>query len=430
MTDRKPLVLDDGHPAELPGPDTLYATNVLVSLLHIISQIKANTIKATSDTGVLELYGGDDILDAPVIYMYGKSHATKPNAIELLNGAGVVRLSINASGTVTIPGNTKLEGSLNIAPATGWANQYISAPTAGDKANIFLRSGSTNRWAIIKNNDAESGGNAGASLLIARYADDGSYIDSPITINRATGMVSLLGGVRLEDGQLLGKSNRTGALTLYSGGAYNTGAGIVMRGDTYASAPNTTDFVNGAYVVRMRIAADGKVGINTSSPQAQLDVGGDVKATEYGFGGMGLKPVYLNTLGGTETYSKVLILPGINDGGYRNFAAYLDLIASGSNSPGSNRASGRLNIVWKQAGTNFALLIEGTYTGNVYYAWSTEQKTYHIWLGHAGTFNRLAGTAFVYPQSLADTYSMGQLAQQADTTGLTAVTLGTGITKT
>jgi hypothetical protein len=51
------------------------------------------------------------------------------------------------------------------------------------------------RWALYVNTAAESGGNAGSNLVIRRYADDGSEIfPDPVSINRATGVVSL--GVR------------------------------------------------------------------------------------------------------------------------------------------------------------------------------------------------------------------------------------------
>ena len=47
------------------------------------------------------------------------------------------------------------------------------------------------RWTVCKDTTAESGGNTGSNFGISRYTDAGVFIDSPIAINRATGVITM-----------------------------------------------------------------------------------------------------------------------------------------------------------------------------------------------------------------------------------------------
>ena len=47
------------------------------------------------------------------------------------------------------------------------------------------------RWTVCKDTTAESGGNTGSNFGISRYTDAGVFIDSPIAINRATGLITM-----------------------------------------------------------------------------------------------------------------------------------------------------------------------------------------------------------------------------------------------
>lgn len=64
--------------------------------------------------------------------------------------------------------------------------------SAGNIRAIRWLTNGVNRWTLYTNSSAEGGGNAGSNLTIRRYADDGSTISpDPLSINRATGVVSL-----------------------------------------------------------------------------------------------------------------------------------------------------------------------------------------------------------------------------------------------
>lgn len=56
---------------------------------------------------------------------------------------------------------------------------------------VLYRTASTNRWEVGADNATESGANTGSNYDINRYSDTGTYINTPLTINRGTGAVFL-----------------------------------------------------------------------------------------------------------------------------------------------------------------------------------------------------------------------------------------------
>lgn len=61
----------------------------------------------------------------------------------------------------------------------------VSNTVASGYRACYARTSGSNRWAWGANFDEETGVNAGSSYFLNAYADDGSYIDSPISISRA-----------------------------------------------------------------------------------------------------------------------------------------------------------------------------------------------------------------------------------------------------
>lgn len=56
---------------------------------------------------------------------------------------------------------------------------------------VSFRTAATARFEIGTNADVENGNNVGSNFAVSRFADDGSYIDQPLRIDRATGTTSL-----------------------------------------------------------------------------------------------------------------------------------------------------------------------------------------------------------------------------------------------
>lgn len=127
----------------------------------------------------------------------------------------------------------------------GWAINGA----AGTNRRLFFQTGGSNVWALYADSSAQSGSNAGSLLEIGRYSDAGAYLDSPVTINRATGMVTFADGLtgtltgnastasKLATGHTIGFSSGdvTGTTSAFDGSANLTGQVLTLA--TVNSAP-------------------------------------------------------------------------------------------------------------------------------------------------------------------------------------------------
>lgn len=95
--------------------------------------------------------------------------------------------SIGSTGNVLLQ---KASPTLTIDSTSGDAHIFIRA-SAGSDRTLRYYTGSSPRWVLKSTNEAESGSNSGSNFQFARYSDAGTYIDSPLIINRSTGLVSL-----------------------------------------------------------------------------------------------------------------------------------------------------------------------------------------------------------------------------------------------
>lgn len=124
----------------------------------------------------------------------------------------------------------------HVIPVVGDASSRISfdGSAAGNPA----------RWRIGHNNLAESGGNAGSDFEISRYSDAAALLDTPLTIRRADGLVTL--GAQKWTGPIDGGGQTISNVSI-------TGAMI---------DPTTTKgdlIVHGAATTRMPVGADGQI---------------------------------------------------------------------------------------------------------------------------------------------------------------------------
>lgn len=82
------------------------------------------------------------------------------------------------------------QGNIGVKRGNAYTTFSLDAFSGQHRDIVFATNGSS-RWLVRVTNEAESGGNAGSNLQVARRADDGSYIDIPFSIDRATGKTSL-----------------------------------------------------------------------------------------------------------------------------------------------------------------------------------------------------------------------------------------------
>jgi len=104
---------------------------------------------------------------------------------------------------------------------------------------IWFETSGSHRWYFGTTSTSESGGNAGSDFAIGRYADDGSYLDSPLSINRATGQATFnhtlnVNGGLAQDGFTILNGSDTWLRTNGATGWYSQtyGGGIYMNENT------------------------------------------------------------------------------------------------------------------------------------------------------------------------------------------------------
>jgi hypothetical protein len=100
---------------------------------------------------------------------------------------------------------------------------YLDKAGTGFQSAIYGRAGaSSTRWAMVfGDNFAESGSNAGSNFELYRYSDTGVSLGTPLTVNRATGAVAILGS-GTNDNALVGFVGETFATAIASNQAMTT----------------------------------------------------------------------------------------------------------------------------------------------------------------------------------------------------------------
>jgi len=105
-------------------------------------------------------------------------------------------------------------GNVNSSVTISTNNPYLALRTRATGENRMVQSMSVDailRWSMnLGDASPESGSNNGSNFSLARYTDTGVLIDYPISINRATGIMSSLGKQVMTAG---GGANITGGFT-------------------------------------------------------------------------------------------------------------------------------------------------------------------------------------------------------------------------
>jgi hypothetical protein len=208
------------------------------------------------------------------LYLYGPPSqplmaATKAYVDSIIGSGGVV------NNIMTI---TTANASLRLR-STGTGQHRMIEALSVDGAQ---------RWVLsIADNAAESGANAGSNFSLLRYADNGTYIDVPLNVNRATGAMTVkalnyngvLNGV--------GDANITGYIgaTNYVASGLGGAAGTYYFGNT-ASKTLTYDgtdfaFAGGALRAMVKPPSGWSSNWNTAFQNAApgaFTFGGDVSA--------------------------------------------------------------------------------------------------------------------------------------------------------
>lgn len=98
------------------------------------------------------------------------------------NDNAVVKLT----GTQSVGGAKTFTEDVTVSKASGNAAVIIDAPLATDAKNLTFQTAGLNRWRFRVHSPNDN-------LLLRRYDDTGAFIDSPLEVNRSTGVVTING---------------------------------------------------------------------------------------------------------------------------------------------------------------------------------------------------------------------------------------------
>ncbi|POO56244.1 hypothetical protein [Agrobacterium rosae] len=110
-----------------------------------------------------------------------ENYVSNPKFTGTLSVDAVAATTITTSGAMTASG-TVTSGNVVSAGLT------INGAAGTDRV-IGWQSAGKQRWSAFTNSGSESGSNNGSDFAIARYADNGNYIDAPLLISRVTGNI-------------------------------------------------------------------------------------------------------------------------------------------------------------------------------------------------------------------------------------------------
>lgn len=172
---------------------------------------------------------------------------------------------INNQLTAAQPANAWITGKFT----SSFIQTFTGTSTNGNRHHDFFGgtatpAGANLRWAFALQG-TETSGNIGSDFRIWSYNDDGTFLSSPFSIARASGIVSIPGSLAAT---IINTNNTSGALSIFGGAAsVNSmrGAEIGLRGGGYSTTPGEMTFHTGlggggtSQPERMRINAGGLV---------------------------------------------------------------------------------------------------------------------------------------------------------------------------
>jgi len=168
-----------------------------------------------------------------------------------------------------VAGNAKLTGTnLAIVPSTATSAAYLLNTNTG--GNFF--------FGIDNSTGASFGAGAygrvlysGGAYPMAFFTNDLERMRLDASGNLGIGTTSpstkldISGTLRIDaTSNIYGKSDNTSFVSLYGGGAYNSGAGIGLGGSSNSGNPNTIVFTRGSYVESARLDSSGNLGLGVT----------------------------------------------------------------------------------------------------------------------------------------------------------------------
>lgn len=104
---------------------------------------------------------------------------------------------LNANQYVNVQPASGTSGFVYVQTTGAAGSHLVLNRPAGQTGSVLYQTAGNPRWQLQATGDAESGSNAGSNFALSRYSDAGSFIDSPLSINRDNGVTTFANSIQL-----------------------------------------------------------------------------------------------------------------------------------------------------------------------------------------------------------------------------------------
>ncbi|WP_342627575.1 phage tail protein [Nguyenibacter vanlangensis] len=275
-------------------------------------------------------------------------------------------------------------GSVSGTLAVDGGTFYVNGNAATNRQMLFQSSG-LSRFAVCVDASVESGGNSGSELRISRFDDSGAFIDSPLMIDRPSGVVSMPSGIVAP--QVAGPANNFNVL--YGPGGSNK-AGFQGDGNFVVYNGSVAELSVGLGTIIARLSAQFTSGITANSYLTRDDAAGTFRNIFLNSSGVNRWDFGANNSGetGNNAGSDFYITAHSDSGGYLSTPFWIP------------RASGQVQINLGMSINNGSVL---NLTGNATLSSGNNQSIYwnsnNSWMtfeagGHMSIWDKGNGLIF------------------------------------
>jgi len=206
-----------------------------------------------------------------------------------------VNSDLKVDGDLEVTGTSKLTGDVAVGLASASTALHVFSSSsldhitidgdAGDNRNLGFRTADSQRWNLYANGTAESGGNAGSDLSIARYTDAGGFLGAALGISRSTADITTYGNVVMQNGKGIDFSATAGTGTSELLDDYEEGTWIPAY--TGASGSASYNVQSGTYTkVGREVTVIGELQASRNTLTGNITISGLPFASSGNGGGM------------------------------------------------------------------------------------------------------------------------------------------------